>query len=209
MVNRLSYIILYPFSSLIALMHSIITKGANRLMKVFFLKQFCEIGKGFQFTPINSHLTYKKIKIGNNVFINNSADFRGEISIGNNVMFGPYVYITAGRHEFEQVGKLINQQGEAGVQAVIIEDDCWIGARAFISRGVIIGEGTVVGAMSVVTKSLPPYTICVGNPCKPIKKRYSDEELLVHKKTLGYSTEHAQAMLERRQQQMQEWHIEG
>jgi serine acetyltransferase len=45
---------------------------------------------------------------------------------------------------------------------------------------VIIGEGCVVGAASVVTKSLPPYTICLGIPCRPVKTRFNSEELTRH-----------------------------
>ncbi len=52
---------------------------------------------------------------------------------------------------------------------VIIEDDCWIGAGAIILNGITIGKGSVVGAGSVVTKDVPPYTIVAGNPARKIK----------------------------------------
>lgn len=58
---------------------------------------------------------------------------------------------------------------------VIIGNDVWIGEEVYISSGITIGDGCCIGAKSVVTKSLPPYSICVGIPCKPVKKRYSDE----------------------------------
>ena len=58
---------------------------------------------------------------------------------------------------------------------VIIGNDVWIGEDVFISSGVTIGDGCCIGAKSVVTRSLPPYSICVGSPCKPVKKRYSEE----------------------------------
>ena len=47
--------------------------------------------------------------------------------------------------------------------------------NVYISSGVTIGDGCCIGANSVITKDLPPYTICVGTPCKPIKYRYSQE----------------------------------
>jgi lipopolysaccharide O-acetyltransferase len=53
---------------------------------------------------------------------------------------------------------------------VIIEDNVWIGESVSILPGVTIGEGTIVGANSVVTKSLPANVIAVGSPAKPIKK---------------------------------------
>lgn len=61
---------------------------------------------------------------------------------------------------------------------VKIGHDVWIGKDVFISSGVTIGDGCVVGARSVVTKDLPPFSVCVGTPCKPIKKRFSEEMIV-------------------------------
>jgi acetyltransferase-like isoleucine patch superfamily enzyme len=58
---------------------------------------------------------------------------------------------------------------------VIISDDCWIGNNVVVLSGVEIGKGCVIGAGSVVTKSLPPYSVCVGNPSKPISFRFDKE----------------------------------
>lgn len=58
---------------------------------------------------------------------------------------------------------------------IIIEDDVWIGLNATIMGGVKIGKGAIVGACSVVTKDVPPYSIVVGNPAKIVKKRFSDD----------------------------------
>jgi len=58
---------------------------------------------------------------------------------------------------------------------VIIGNDVWIGMNVYISSGITIGDGCCIGANSVVTKSLPPYTICVGSPCKPVKDRYNKD----------------------------------
>jgi acetyltransferase-like isoleucine patch superfamily enzyme len=58
---------------------------------------------------------------------------------------------------------------------IIIGNDVWIGEDVFILSGVTIGDGCCIGSRSVITKDLPPYTICVGQPCKPIKNRYNKE----------------------------------
>lgn len=61
-----------------------------------------------------------------------------------------------------------------------IEDDCWIGWGTVITQGVTIGKGCIVGANSVVTKDLPPYSIAVGAPAKVIKSRieYAPSDVL-------------------------------
>lgn len=58
---------------------------------------------------------------------------------------------------------------------IIIGNDVWIGEDVFILSGVTIGDGCCIGSRSVITKDLPPYTICVGQPCKPVKNRYNKE----------------------------------
>ena len=57
---------------------------------------------------------------------------------------------------------------------VVVENDVWIGNEAVILSGVTLGNGCVVGARSVVTKSVPPYTIVAGNPAKVIRTRFSE-----------------------------------
>lgn len=56
----------------------------------------------------------------------------------------------------------------------VIGADVWIGQRAMIKAGVQIGVGAVIGAASMVTRDVPPYTIAAGNPCRPIKLRFSE-----------------------------------
>ena len=58
---------------------------------------------------------------------------------------------------------------------ITIGNDVWIGEDVVILSGVTIGDGCCIGARSVVTKNLDPYTICVGTPCKSVKLRYSKE----------------------------------
>lgn len=57
---------------------------------------------------------------------------------------------------------------------VVIGNDVWIGYKATILSGVTIGDGAVVGAHSLVTKDVPPYTIVAGNPAKIVRKRFDD-----------------------------------
>jgi len=62
-----------------------------------------------------------------------------------------------------------------GKAPVSIGDKCWIGAKSIILKGVRIGEGAIVGAGSVVTKNVPPWTIVAGNPARVIRELTADE----------------------------------
>lgn len=57
----------------------------------------------------------------------------------------------------------------------IIGNDVWIGTRAFIKKGVTIGDGAVIAANAVVTKNIPPYAVAAGVPTKIVKYRFEDE----------------------------------
>jgi virginiamycin A acetyltransferase len=60
---------------------------------------------------------------------------------------------------------------------IIVENDVWIGAKATIMSGVKIGNGSIVGSGSVVTKDVPPYAIVVGNPAIVVKYRFTEEQI--------------------------------
>jgi galactoside O-acetyltransferase len=96
----------------------------------------------------------------------------GEIIIGDNVLIGPNVVLRAADHVFVNVDVPIRCQGHRPGR-IVIGDDVWLAANVVITSDVIIGPGCVVGAGSVVTCDLPPMTLCVGNPARPIRSRLS------------------------------------
>lgn len=59
----------------------------------------------------------------------------------------------------------------------VIGNDVWLGHKAVIMPGVTIGDGAIVGSFSIVTKDVEPYTIVGGNPAKPIRRRFSEEQI--------------------------------
>ncbi|MDL2305398.1 acyltransferase, partial [Bacteroides sp. OttesenSCG-928-D19] len=72
-------------------------------------------------------------------------------------------------HNFEDVNIPIDEQG-VDTLPVVIEDDVWIGANAVILPGVTVGKHSVIAAGSVVSRSVPPYSVCAGIPAKVIKQ---------------------------------------
>lgn len=112
------------------------------------------------------------IRIGSDVLIDDNCFITAQklIEIGNHVQISAYSFITDFNHNFSRRNVPINKQGCSSF-SVVIEDDVWIGAHSSILPGVRIGKGAVIGAGSVVTKSVKPYTVVAGNPAKEIKKR--------------------------------------
>ena len=94
----------------------------------------------------------------------------GEIVIGNDVLIGPNVVLRAADHVFFSTQVPIRCQGHSSGR-IVIGDDVWLAANVVVTSGVTIGNGCVVGAGSIVTRDLPPMTVCVGNPARPIRSR--------------------------------------
>ncbi|MBE7474420.1 MAG: acyltransferase [Anaerolineae bacterium] len=112
------------------------------------------------------------ITIGSNCFIGEFNVVRGQggVRIGNGVYTGPMVQIVAVNHVYQDPKRPIREQGITA-QGIVIEDDVWIGAGATIVDGVTVGQGSVIGAGAVVTSNIPPFSIAVGTPAKPIRDR--------------------------------------
>lgn len=90
-----------------------------------------------------------------------------KVTIGDNVLMGPYVQIYAASHPTDSSVRLSGRELSA---PVTIGDNVWIGGGAIILPGVTIGSNTTVGAGSVVTKNVPDHVIAAGNPCKILKQ---------------------------------------
>jgi acetyltransferase-like isoleucine patch superfamily enzyme len=89
------------------------------------------------------------------------------VTIGDRCMFGPNVSIFAATHEVEVASR--REDIEYGMP-VTIGDDCWIGGHVVIMPGVTIGEGCTIAASSVVTKSVPAWSVAMGCPARVVKK---------------------------------------
>ncbi len=88
-----------------------------------------------------------------------------KISIGKKTVISQGVQICTGTHDYTKNGFPLY------TKPIIIGSDVWVASEAFIHPGITIGDGSVIGARSVVTKDMPSWTVCTGHPCKPIKTR--------------------------------------
>jgi maltose O-acetyltransferase len=111
------------------------------------------------------------ISIGDNSGIGLDAFIAGPLTIGRNVSMGPRCMFLAYNHVLDRTDVPIAQQGIRPPRAPVVEDDVWLGAGVIVLPGRRIGTGSVVGAGSVVTKDIPPYSIAGGNPAVVIRQR--------------------------------------
>jgi acetyltransferase-like isoleucine patch superfamily enzyme len=155
------------------------------LRYLYYLKSYLKFkarGRNLILSKGGTFVRPEEVSFGNNVFISSNFYISARnLVFKNNIMIGPNLVIECDNHIYNEVGKVMfDIREKRNISSVLIENDVWIGANVTILSGVTIGEGTIIGAGSVVTKSQPKYSICVGNPCKPIKKRFTEEELKIH-----------------------------
>lgn len=146
-------------------------------------KEFIKVGIGFT-TGFNCRLdafnlnnvNHTLINIGDNVEINDDVHIAAveRVDIGDNVLIASKVYLSDHNHgiykgDFQDTP--VTPPGSRKIYSapVKIEKNVWIGEFVAVLQGVTIGEGSIIGAMSVVTKDIPPYSIAVGSPAKVIK----------------------------------------
>ena len=111
-----------------------------------------------------------RIVIGPGVYINRHTmlDASAVIEVGEDAMIGPFCYITDHDHAVQAGAKPAD--GALVSAPVRIGARCWLGAHVTILKGVTIGDDTVIGAGSVVTKSLPAGVVAVGNPARVLRE---------------------------------------
>lgn len=128
------------------------------------------IGKGAQLEIIKK--SNGTIRIGDDSNIGRYATFVAmkKISIGNRVLISYNVSIRDYDHKFRDLNTPPIWSGFTEPEEIVIEDNCFIGAHTFISKGVHLGKHCIVGANSVVTKSFPAYSVIAGSPAKLIEK---------------------------------------
>ncbi len=123
-----------------------------------YVEDFCTLNNGVGDIIMG---TQSRIGLGSTVI--------GPVTIGNQVQIAQNVVISGLNHNYEDITQTIHEQG-VNKALIEISDDVWIGANSLITSGVHIGKHSVVAGGSVVTKSIPPYTVWGGTPARMIKK---------------------------------------
>lgn len=143
--------------------------GENCTIKSSFLSNLVGLS---QRSIIVTRTKEAKINIGNNVGISGATIYaRKGISIGDNTLIGGNVKILDNDfHPIEVEARNKDIKENIGTREVNIGKDCFIGANTLILKGVEIGNGSVVGAGSVVTGKFPGSVVIAGNPARIIKK---------------------------------------
>ena len=155
------------------------------IQRLYYFKFYLNaqsLGKNIQLAKGGTFVHSKEISMGNNIFISENFHISAyQLKFHNNIIIGPNLVIECSNHKYDVVGRTMFEIASDKIyKGVEIEDDVWIGANVTILPGVKISEGCVIGAGSVVTKSLPPYSIAIGIPCRPIKTRFSKSDLRQH-----------------------------
>jgi acetyltransferase-like isoleucine patch superfamily enzyme len=119
-----------------------------------------------------------KITIGRNSSINDNCKIYENITIGSNCLLASNIFLSSGSHTFNDRCTLpikVQDTLHSVDRPIFIEDDCWIGHGVVIMPGIYIGKGAVIGANSVVTKNIFPYTVNAGIPCRQLSTRFDFE----------------------------------
>lgn len=132
-------------------------------------KLFKHIGDRVYLEPDFTCEFGKNITLGNDLYINFGCTLLdcGQITIGNNTLLGPNVSMYSANHSLDAEERIA---GALIPEPITIGNRVWIGGGTTILSGVTIGDDSVIGAGSVVTRDIPAGVVAAGNPCKVIRK---------------------------------------
>jgi galactoside O-acetyltransferase len=142
-------------------------------------KVFGKIGDNFDIrSPFGCNFGYN-ILAGENFSVNVNCYILdvAKVTIGDNVLFGPYVRLFTGGHPVNPEFRKFRCSSP-----ITIGNNVWLGGGAIVNPGIIIGDNTVIGSGSVVTKDIPANVIAAGNPCRVIREITADDRLYCYQK---------------------------
>jgi galactoside O-acetyltransferase len=183
------------FQIYISILSSIPTEIGIRVRQIAYKPLFKRCGKnlridsgvtilGFENISLGDNVSFMKnsyvyahdggeLLIGDNFTVNSNSQLGasfGKIVIGNDCAIAPNCVLRSSNHNFENPDIPFREQGHIYGE-IMIEDDVWIASNCVITANTKIGRSSVIGAGSVVTKDIEPYSVVGGVPAKLIKKR--------------------------------------
>lgn len=144
-------------------------------------EMFAEIGEDCYIEPpLHANWAGAHVHFGNNVYANFNLTLVDDtdIYVGDKVMFAPNVTVATAGHP---INPELRYQAMQYNIPVHIGNNVWIGANAVVLPGVTIGDNSVIGAGSVVTKDIPANVVAVGNPCKVIREIGEHDKIYYYK----------------------------
>jgi acetyltransferase-like isoleucine patch superfamily enzyme len=113
-----------------------------------------------------------RIRIGAGTFLNIGVMVAsvGLVEIGDHCMFANGCFVTDGNHRFDDPDKPVPWQGFSSKGPTRVEDNVWCGTNVVITSGVTVGERSVIGANSVVTADVPPFSLAAGVPARVLRR---------------------------------------
>lgn len=152
------------------------TRPSEQEKRTNLLKEmFAEIGENCYIEPpFHANFGGHHCHFGKNVYANYNLTAVDDthIYVGDNTMIAPNVILASAAHLLDPEER---RKGYQYNQPVHIGKNCWLGAGVIVVPGVSIGDDTVIGAGSVVTKDIPSGVVAVGNPCRVIKEIKREE----------------------------------
>lgn len=133
-------------------------------------KMFAEIGEDCYIeTPLHTNFGGRYVHFGKKIYANFNLTLVDDthIYVGDFCQIGPNVVLATAGHPIDPA---LREQGLQFNAPIRVGRNCWLGAGVLVMPGVTIGDNTVVGAGSVVTKDLPSHVVAVGNPCRVLRE---------------------------------------
>lgn len=139
----------------------------TRFKRWLLVRFGASVGTGLVLRPrVNFHMPWK-MSIGDHCWIGEGCEFLSlePIVLGDHVVISHRAYLAAGNHDWEDHTMPYSNA------PITIERGAWVASCAFIGPGVTVGEHSIVGAGSVVTRSVPSWSVAQGNPATVVKPR--------------------------------------
>lgn len=133
-----------------------------------------KIGEGAAISPTAIFSNPERIEIGARLTLGAgcalwAGNSTGRLIIGDDVLFGPDVMVTAANYRFNDGSPVTKQPMDEA--DITIGNDVWLGAKAMVLPGAVIGDGAIIGGGAIVRGEIPPYSIAVGAPARVVSQR--------------------------------------